>query len=108
MSIGVASRLSQRVTIEQKQTQADELGGQQVSWVPLATVFAQVTPLRSGGRERIAADQVRAVAGYRVQLRRRDDLDASMRLVWNSRILNIHSLHDMGELMECLTYEEQL
>jgi len=104
---GVASRLKERVTIEQRQVVADTFGGQTVVWVALATVFAEVLPL-SGTRERLVGEQVQAVAGYRVHIRARSDVDASMRLQWNGRVLQIHSLHEHDTTMEILTYEEQL
>ena len=105
---GVASRLGERVTIEQRQHVADGLGGQQVSWVAMTTSFAEVVAMPASVRERSIADQVKAVAGYRVRMRVRDDVDASMRLQWKGRTLHIHSLHVQEEMMELLTYEEQL
>lgn len=106
--MSIASRLTERVTIEQRSTTADAFGGQIVSWETLATVFAEVEALAQTVRERSLADQVKAVAGYRVRLRYRDDVDASMRLQWRGRVLQLHALHVQGELMECLAYEEQV
>jgi len=105
---GAASQLRERVTIEQRMTTADAFGGQEVSWETLATVFAEVVPMSASVRERSIADQVKAIAGYRVRMRTRGDVDASMRLQWNGRMLQIHSLHAHGAMMEFLTYEEQL
>lgn len=104
---GLASRLRERVTIEQPERTPDGYGGQEVSWSTLATVFAEVVPLTQNVRERSIADQVRAVAAYRVRIRARDDVDASMRLQWRGHVLHVHAVHAHGELTELLTYEEQ-
>ncbi len=105
---GVASRLRERVRIEQRESVADEFGGQTVNWAELATVFAEVLPVSGSVRERSVADQVKAIAGYRVHIRARGDVDASMRLQWNGRVLQIHSLHEHDGMVQLLTYEEQL
>lgn len=104
----LANRLRERVTIEQPQTTDDGFGGKIVSWGHVATVFAEVAPMQQALRERSIAEQVRAIAGYRVTIRTRNDLDASMRLVWKSRHLQIHSLHEAEGTLELVTYEEQV
>lgn len=103
-----AGALNQRVTIEHAVRVADGLGGEQVHWEALASCFAEVVPVNSVLRERNVADQVTAMAGYRVRLRTRDDVDASMRVQWRGHVLHIHALHDDGAMMTLLTYEEQV
>jgi SPP1 family predicted phage head-tail adaptor len=105
---GLASRLRERVTIEEQQTADDGFGGKAVSWTALATVFAQVEPIQQNVRERSLAEQLQPVAGYRVHIRARSDIDASMRLLWKMRVLQIHSLHEQDGVMQLLTYEEQV
>lgn len=105
---GPVSRLRERITLERRVAVADSFGGQDVAWETLATVFADVQPLSQNMRERSAADQLRAIAGYRVTLRLREDVDASMRLQWQGRVLQIHALHVREQMLELLAYEEQL
>lgn len=104
----IASRLNERVRIEQPVHVPDELGGAQLSWSELATVWAEILPLSGTAREAAHSAQMQASAGYRVRMRLRGDLRASMRLVWNARVLLIHSLHEADQLLDILTYEEGL
>ncbi len=106
--MSIISQLRERVRIEQPVVVADGFGGQTTSWSTLETVFAQVDPLNLGQGERSIAEQRTATAGYRVRIRMRSDLNASMRLVWKTHVLTIHSLHEQGETLSILTYEEQL
>ncbi|PZP84214.1 MAG: hypothetical protein DI582_09375 [Azospirillum brasilense] len=105
---GTAARLNERLTIEQPTHTDDGQGGQVVSWGTLGECWAAVTPVYGSGRETARAGQAEAVAGYRVQIRRREDVLATMRLRWRNRILWIHSLHEQEGLLSMLVYEEQL
>jgi SPP1 family predicted phage head-tail adaptor len=106
--MSVASLLRERVRIEQLASSDDGYGGRNLVWSELATVFAQVEPIYVGQNEREIADQRSANAGYRVRIRLRTDIEASMRIVWKAHILMIHSLHEQGEILSILTYEENL
>lgn len=79
--------LDQRVTIQVKQSTPDGGGGYTETWSDVATVWAYVRPM--SGAERTQAQQVEAPAMYRVTIRRRSDLTAAHRLVWQSKALNI-------------------
>lgn len=103
---GLASRLHERVRIEQAQEEIDEFGGVTIEWEELATVWAEVRPLSGTAREHEVAAQPTAVAGYRVIMRVRDDVHAGMRLVWKGRTLSIASLHEESETLTLLAYEE--
>lgn len=105
---GTAARLSERVRIEQPMRSDDGQGGQQVSWEVLSECWAAVSPVYGRGREAARAGQAEAMAGYRVQIRWRDDVLATMRLRWRNRVLWIHSLHEQEGLLSMLVYEEQL
>ena len=106
MSSILASRLRERITIEQPVRTPDTYGGGDIIWAAVVTVYASVHPLTGSAREVSRADQVHAIAGYRVTIRKRDDVNASMRILWNGRTLAIHSLHETVETLEILTYEE--
>lgn len=104
----LSSTLRERVTIQQLSATNDGYGGRTQSWVTLATVFAQVQPLYSITGERAMADERTATAGYRVNIRARTDIAASMRILWKTHTLLIHSIHEQGEITSILTYEENL
>lgn len=104
----LATRLNERIGIEHPLRSDDGQGGQLVSWQMLDECWAAVTPVYGAGRETARAGQAEALAGYRVHIRRRDDVLATMRLRWRNRILWIHSLHEQEGLLSMLVYEEQL
>ena len=106
--MSVASLLRERVRIEQLTRSDDGYGGSTASWGELATVFAQVEPILSSSNESASAGQRSAYAGYRVRVRMRSDVDASMRIIWKTHTLTIHSLHEQGEILSILTYEENV
>lgn len=106
--MSVASLLRERVRIEQLVMTDDGCGGQTHNWSELATAFAQVEPIYVGQTERAVADQRSANAGYRVRIRLRSDVEASMRVIWKNHVLAIHSLHEQGEILSILTYEENV
>lgn len=106
--MSIASLLRERVRIEMPLAIDDGYGGKAILWSPLATVFAQVEPIFVGQMERTVADQRSANAGYRVRMRLRTDVEASMRIIWKNHTLVIHSLHEQGEILSILTYEENL
>lgn len=90
--------LRERVTIERATRSADSSGGSVVSWAPLGhapTVWARVEPL-SGG-EALQAMRLEARITHRVTLRWRDDVSATMRLVWRARVLNIRAVTNPDE-----------
>ena len=102
------NRLGERVRIEYPVATSDGQGGQTVSWATLAEVFAEVEPTSNYTTQRNLADQVSARAGYRVTIRARSDVDASMRIIWKTHALKISALHAVDALLEIQTYEESL
>lgn len=104
----LASRLSERVRIEQAQEEVDEFGGVSIAWEELAIVWAEVRPIASVTREREVAAQPTAIAGYRVVIRKRDNVHAGMRLVWKGRVMLIETLHEENETLVLVAYEEGL
>ena len=102
----LASRLRERITIEQPVRTADTYGGGDVSWTSVATVYANVRPLLGTAREVNRAAQPTEITGYRIEIRKRSDVNAGMRILWKSRRLAIHSIHETQETLDILTYEE--
>ena len=88
-----AGELRHRVTIQQKIVTRDTFGGEVVTWADVATVWAAVEPLR--GREFLDAKQIQAETAYRVRMRYRSDVDTDMRIVWDSRTLEITAVLDV-------------
>ena len=98
-----AGRLRHRVTIQrQTQTQNPQTGEMTVDWSDVATVWAAVEPISA--REFIAAQEPNAKITARVTIRYLAGIDASMRLLKNSRVYNIHGvMEDIDSGREYLT-----
>lgn len=71
-------RLNQRVTLLQPQPVQDALGQASITWQAVATVWAEVVPLRSA--ERFAAAAVQQEHTLKIRIRRRTDVAATWRL----------------------------
>lgn len=75
-----AGDLDQRVTLQSRSVVTDAYGQDTISWVDIATVWAQCHALR--GREFFAAAQVQQEQSVKVRIRYRADVDQKCRLVW--------------------------
>lgn len=82
-----AGELDQRVTLQSLGYTTDAGGGRVETWSTVATVWAKVTPM--GGQERLHAAQLESPANYRVTIRRRTDISAAKRILWQGKALNI-------------------
>ena len=76
-----AGALDQRVTLQSRSVVTDAYGQDTITWVDIATVWAQCQALR--GREFFAAAQVQQEQSVKVRIRYRADVDQKTRLVWN-------------------------
>ena len=104
----LAARMRQRVTIEQPSESSDGAGGAVISWTSVATVWAEVMPLRSGNVEVLFAGQLEARGTHRITIRYRDDVDTSMRVSYAGRVFNIRRIHNVSEanvMLELLVEE---
>lgn len=86
MKIG---ELSDRIIVQQATRTEDAAGGGSYAWANFATVWSKVEPLQ--GREFFTAQQFAAQVSHRVTLRYREDIDATMRVKYGVRLLNIKS-----------------
>jgi head-tail adaptor len=89
------SRFRERVTIQEKNLVDNGRGGRKrpdggLEWIDVATVFAEVIPLR--GDEALEHQVLRSVQLYKVTVRARDDVTAATQLLWGSTKLDIHSV----------------
>lgn len=89
-----ASDLTERITIQQEIRVPDGMGGDELTWQDLATVWARVLPQR--GRERLTAVQQHDSIVYLVTIRRRSDVTSAMRVLWGERVMNIRNVSDAG------------
>lgn len=79
--------LTERVRFDRRALADNDLGEEVGTWVPVATVFARVTPVRS--RELLAADQLQNAGDVRIETRFRTDITASMRATWRQKAYDI-------------------
>lgn len=85
-------KLRHTVYIQNLQDSQDSFGQPVPSWPPYKTVRAYVEPLN--GRELFAAQQVNAETTTRITIRYTPGINATMRIVHESIIYNIHSIID--------------
>lgn len=93
----LASRLKQRIIIQQPIETADGVGGTTRSWNDVATVWAELVPLRSGRGEALVNRQLEATVTHRVTIRYRADVTTAMRINYGGRVFNIRSVTNIGE-----------
>lgn len=77
-----AGKLDQRVTIQQKSTSRNSIGEEVVTWVDLASVWAEAIPVR--GNEFFAAAQMQQAVDVRFRIRQRADITGAMRMIWKT------------------------
>jgi SPP1 family predicted phage head-tail adaptor len=87
-------KLNQRVTLQRRAAGADAMGQASGAWEDVATLWAQVLPLR--GREFFAAAQVQQELSIKVTIRYRADVAPSMRLVWQGQPHDITGVVQIG------------
>ena len=98
-----ASRLGalrHRVTIEEPVRTADEGGGADIAWSPVAIVWAEVAP--KTGREVFESDQLGGRITHDVRMRYRQGISAKMRFVHQGRIFDIRHVASPSERREWL------
>jgi len=89
-----AGRLRHRVTLQSKSVTRDAYGGETVTWVDIATVWAECLPL--SGREYLAARAEVAETLIKIRIRWRADVSTTCRAVWEGRNYDIEAALDSG------------
>jgi SPP1 family predicted phage head-tail adaptor len=89
-----AGRLRHRVTLQSKSASRDGYGGETITWVDLATVWADCSPL--SGREYLAARVEVAETLIKIRIRWRADVSTTCRAVWEGRAYDIEAAFDTG------------
>jgi SPP1 family predicted phage head-tail adaptor len=87
------SDLRHRLTLEELSRVTDDGGGFTESWVEVATIFADLRPIR--GSERVEADRLTGNVTHDVVLRYRPGVVPSMRFREDTRIFQIVAVIDV-------------
>lgn len=98
------SELDQRITLQSRSVAKDAYGQDTITWVDVATVWAQCQAVR--GREFFAAAQVQQEQTVKVRIYYRADVSTTWRLLWLGQPHDITGVvpvgrRDMLEIM-CL------
>jgi SPP1 family predicted phage head-tail adaptor len=87
------SDLRHRLTLEELSRVTDDGGGFTESWVEVATIFADLRPIR--GSERVEADRLTGNVTHDVVLRYRPGVVPAMRFREDTRIFQIVAVIDV-------------
>ena len=92
-----SSLLRHRLTLQEEVQTGDDAGGYVRSWEDVTDVWAQIIPAKSSslrGAENLFAAQLQASTSHLITLRYRNDITASHRLIFESRVFNIRAIAD--------------
>jgi SPP1 family predicted phage head-tail adaptor len=98
-----AGRLRLRLTLERATPTPDGAGGSTLSWSAVATVPADVTPVKAD--ERSVGEGLSDLALHRIVIRKRADVLTSDRFRLGARVFRIRAIADPaedGRYLECL------
>lgn len=97
-----AGDLDQRITLQIRSIVKDAYGQDTITWVDVATVWAQCQALR--GREFFAAAQVQQEQTVKVRIRYRSDVTPTWRLLWRGHPYDITAVIPVGrnDLLEIM------
>lgn len=87
-----AGDLRERVKIQAETETPNDSGGGEPSWSDVATVWAQILPVR--GDEQIEAQRTESVVLWYVTIRYRAGVTAANKLVWKGQGMNIRAVVD--------------
>ena len=100
-------RLRLRLTLERAVTNPDGAGGRTLAWAALATVAADVTPMRAEARQ--SGEGLADATTHRIVIRHRGDVQPGDRFRAGERLFAIRSITDPdedGRYLVCLADEE--
>jgi SPP1 family predicted phage head-tail adaptor len=94
--------LDQRITLQARSVTTDAFGQDTITWVDIATVWAQCQAVR--GREFFAAAQVQQEQTVKVRIRYRTGISTLTRLLWQGRAHDITGVVPVGrkEMLELM------
>lgn len=88
-----AGMLNRQVTIQTRVDTKDSFGQKYVTWDTFCTTKALIEPL--SGRELEAAQAVHSEVTYRMTIRYRPGIVASMRVLYQDKVFNITDVEDV-------------
>jgi len=98
-----SGRLTQRVILQSKSVARDAMGGETITWVDAATVWAEIRPLR--GRDLVAAQQAASEVSARITVRYRTDVQSDWRVKHGTDLYDILAVVDPMARHEVLELE---
>lgn len=102
-----AGELKHRIRIQSRSSADDGAGGNTITFVDLATVWARITT--QNGREFEEQKKITPELTHMVRMRFRGDITPDMRVVWGSRMFNILAVYDPdGEQVELLIPAQEI
>lgn len=101
MGVLQAGKMRERVTLYSRGAAAPDAMGQAVfAWVEIATVWAELVPLRA--TEVFAGQQVTAQTIHKFRIRARSGIDTTCRLEWQGVGYDITGVQPLGIAREAL------
>ena len=85
-----AGALKHKITIQEKTQTSDGMGGYTETWKELYTVWAAIWPV--SGREYIATGRKEGEVTHRIQIRYREGIMPSHRVLYGSRVFDIRAV----------------
>ncbi len=86
----LSSRLKHRITLQHPVLTQDGAGGYTVEWQDIASLWAEFREIN--GREKFLNGKTESYATYILTIRKRDDITADMRVLYESRVFNIRAI----------------
>ncbi|MEM7131174.1 MAG: phage head closure protein [Chloroflexota bacterium] len=87
-------RLRERIQLQKQTITVLASGYEEETFTTFYTCWASVRSGRSGERFRIQADQEQATITHTVRIRYKDELYPTQRILWGTRVLDVHSIID--------------
>ncbi len=103
-----AGRMNRKIVIEKPSATQDAYGQPLDTWATHATVFAEMNPYPSMGKEADEGNQVHAEITHKIILRDRAGITANMRVKFGTRyfqILNTKRPYERGHELHLLCRE---
>lgn len=89
-----AGKYNQRVTLQRQAITRDSAGGQVITWVTVGTYWAEVRTFVATERYIAGAEQQQAKSVHQVQMRWREDVSVTDRVLWRGEVLEVTSTED--------------
>lgn len=89
-----SSKLRQRITVQRKEMTRDGFGDPAVSWVDVATLWAEVVD--RSGKQVYETEQQIDTAYTRIRIRYRNDIMPQMRVVYRGEFYEIQAVLDIN------------